>query len=248
MKLPKTFIPKKDLEKELERLLKGQVYNYRNVAKLFDSCEEFLQSGAENFESQYFEGGRLAKKLDYTEDDLRFLSQNLRLNHPDDASLGVYLSVLVDKIVPKGGEITLKINEELNGIGAYLKNITLTIEGSVQSGTGFCMNKGKLIIQGNAKRTVGYLMRGGKIIIEGNVDDLTGCYMQGGSVLIRGNAGFHTGYCMKNGLIWVLGDAGKETGAWMYGGRLRVDGKIESMYTLNCKGTIYHKDKKIWPK
>ena len=60
---------------------------------------------------------------------------------------------------------------------------------------------------------------------------------------------------MEDGEIIVNGNAGK-TGPGMIGGVIRVKGEISKIVkkvkvsglTAECKGTIYSKDKKIWPR
>ncbi|MBU4502539.1 MAG: hypothetical protein KKA79_08125 [Nanoarchaeota archaeon] len=197
MKFPKSFRPEKDLDKKIEELINldknlDKSFERPNpgaVKRLLDSCEEYVEiinsksdSRGVNREAYY-----LAKRMDYTLEDLKILAQCFRVRDDTYLDVGFYLSSMTNKVVPEWGSTTLVVNEALNGIGAFLKNISLTIEGNVYCFAGAHMLEGELIIKGNSGLFTGYGMSGGEIIVKGNCGINTGCLMKGGILRVEGN-------------------------------------------------------------
>ncbi|MBU4501563.1 MAG: hypothetical protein KKA79_03160 [Nanoarchaeota archaeon] len=224
MKLPKSFRPVKDLEENIECLLKEPDYNPKIVSYLWDSCEDFLENTTDlGFLKDryycYYYGEKLAQKIDYNKTELEILSQKITITKENDKWLGIYLSALVNKIINEDDEITLTPKYPLNGIGE-------------------CHKKGRLIVQGNASDYTGFYMKGGRLVVEGNANDNTGYGMVGGELVVEGNANGFTGCCMSGGRLVVEGNANDDTGFGMVGGGLVVGGKINSISNDFRKGVI----------
>jgi len=180
MKLPKIFRPKKDMEKNIQQLLKEPKHDEKNVENLFDECEKFLEQQKEilNHYTVRELGKLLVKHYDepYTKEDLEFLSRNLKYEHSQDY-MGYYLSLLVNKIITKKDKINLKLNIKLNYMGAHLREGTLIIDGDVNNMVGLNMTGGKMIINGDVGAHLGVDMHDGIIVINGKIDHISDfCY------------------------------------------------------------------------
>lgn len=220
MKLPKSFIPKKNLDKNMKELLvKKQSHNPETLQLLIEHSKEFIEKQKQLKEPNliYYMGESLIRDLTYNKKDLEAFSKMITVEKEEDRYLGFYLSALINKLGYVEKEIILQVNAKLRGIGTHLnkavsfKDITLNIEGDVYSHAGFFMRKGKLVIGGNAGNHAGTWMEGGELIVEGSV-------------------GEYTGYRMEKHAT------------------MRVYGKIESIHEATCKGEIYQGDKLVWPK
>lgn len=233
MKLPNSFIPKKNLDGKVKRLLKEPNVggcNLKRLSLLLESCEHFSKITPENDDGKFLQtkADELAADLTYTKKELEEMSKRIKVNETDELYLGFYLSSLVRKIISKDTEITLTINERIEGLGRYLEKGTLILEGNVGDWAGEHMKGGQLIILGNAESYVGAEMMGGKIIVRGDVIAATGASMIYGEIIVKGSAGVLTGDNAEGGII-------------------RVNGNIKAIHP-RCKARIYLKDKQIWPK
>ncbi|MBU4502537.1 MAG: hypothetical protein KKA79_08115 [Nanoarchaeota archaeon] len=238
MKFPKTFRPGKDLDGKIEDLLslESLVYNPEVINALLAVGEEFLENKYDDYENFYDIGVGLVRGLRYGLKDVEEMSK--RIKYGQSRFLGVYLSVLVNKVITEKDIVTLTLEEKLNCIGMYLQKGTLIIKGNTIDYTGRGMKGGMLIVEGNANNTTGCYMEGGNLIVKGNANDATGGSMVGGKLIVEGNANDDTGYYMSGGELVVEGNAKDYTGHGMVGGELVVEGKIKSISGYFKKGII----------
>jgi len=194
MKIPKSFRLEKDLDEKVEELLKQEKLrgtpDSKVVGQLLETCDIFIYriNAKQSSQGTRFEGIRLANSVNYTGADLKFLSSAIQVKSDDYHDLGFYLSILANKIVPEGDSITLEINSELHGLGAFLdKDITLIIDGDSYGFAGADMKDGRLIINGSCQLHTGWDMTGGEIIIEGSGGHNVGWLMKGGVIRVHGN-------------------------------------------------------------
>jgi len=232
MKLPQIFVPKKKSDKNIERLLEEpkQKENPHALEHLLKSCEEYFKfANSKHYflKDSFSVSEEVASNLIYTKEDLEDLSQAVAVDGEDYIFLGVHFSTLVNKIIKEEDTITLRFKEKLLYLGSY-------------------HGKGTLVIEQGSWNHVGYRMYGGKIIVQGNVEESTGEEMEGGEIVVQGDASDWAGQHMKGGKIHIEGDSGV-TGSYMIGGEIHVDGEISHLSEV-CKGTIYNKGKKVWPK
>jgi len=216
MKIPRIFIPNKDLEETIETLLLEKTdennYDKEALSRLLKSFGTFTkQLEKENIrpylDEIYKIGERLSDRMPhFTKDDLEELSK--RLASKDNLNLysGFYLSALINKIITENDIITLNINLELYGIGAYQKKGTTTVKGDL-----------------------GYF---------------AGHFLEGATLIVEGDTGNRTGNGMKIGRIVITGGTGEDTGDFMSGGEIIAYGKVKSV-SSDCKGTIYSQGKKL---
>lgn len=120
--------------------------------------------------------------------------------------------------------------------GQGMKNGNIEIVGKVCSFLGQGMEGGLIEAFSNALYEVGHSMEGGKIIVRGDAADGVGSLASGGKIEIFGDTG-KIGRCMKGGEIVVHGTIGEIVEEYNHIG----------FWPSTCKGTIYHKDKKVWP-
>jgi len=240
LKIPKSFVSDGNLDKNIAKLvLTKPKYNPSRVNELLESCDEFvdrMKKGDVGTRDNYPIAEEIVKKLDYTKEDLEALCnylwvEDIKKKYPYHCPerLGFYLSALINKVVPKGDSIRLKLNDKLDGIGAYLDGIKLTIDGNCFRYAGFEMKSGEMIVKGDAGAFTGQDMNGGKLIVEGNVDRFAGYSMRGGGLIIKGDADSHVGNMMYGGVIFIEGEMG-------YIGK------------PDLKAKIYHKGIRVWPK
>ncbi len=193
MKIPKTFKPEKNLEKNIERLLSEKPnlknYNETTVGMLLKNCKTFLdkQFHITELSEVYKMGEDLVKKLDFTKEDVEEVSQRIEVNNDDYKYAGFYLSALINKIITEQDVINLKFDVELFGVGSYLKTGKLIIDGYVGHFLGHCMEGGEIITKKDAGNNVGNGMQAGKIIINGDVGCSTGIFSEGGDIIVYGN-------------------------------------------------------------
>lgn len=219
MKIPKTFIPKKNVS--IESLLrKSRInnsenevmeYNMYTVMDLLENCQKFVWELKDSYKLDkiYEIGEDLAKKTSFTAWDINELSKRIVIKYDSERYLGFYLSALVNKIIKESNNIILEPKEELFGIGAYQQE--------------------------------------GTTVVKGNIGYFAGHFLGGGTLIVEGNTGNSTGNGMELGKIVITGEAGKYTGDFMTGGEIIAYGEIKSIGS-NCKGTIYSMGKKVWPK
>lgn len=194
MKPPKTFTPEKNLDKQVERLLKKpdlESYNEATVKILLKKCRTFIDKQTEisNLLRIYQVGEDLSQELDFTKYDVEELAQRIESNNKEDEYAGFYLSALVNKTLTGNNVIKLKFYGELSGVGAYLKTGTLIVDGYVNFALGHCMEGGNIIVKNGAGNDVGNGMLGGSIIINGDVGTSTGIFSKGGDIVIYGGIG-----------------------------------------------------------
>jgi len=227
IKIPKTFVPKKDLKKDMKKLIEKpqKKVNISELELLIESCGYYTErrKGLDPDDS-YIVGLRTADKLTYDKHCLEELSKRATM---DDVWLGIYFSALFNKIIKENEIITLELEKSLIGLGIYMK-------------------KGILVIEGDVKESVGGRMEGGEIYVKGNAGRGTGESMEGGEIHIERNVGIATGYKMIDGKIYIKGNAGDGTGEFMEGGEIHVDGDIYFI-DPSCEGKIFNKGKQVWP-
>jgi len=166
MKFPKTFRPGKNLENNIDKMLKEEKHDESRVKLLMDDYKKFLeQRMGLSLIQTYHIAENFAKKLDYNKHDLMFLSPSL-----DHEYGGFYLSALVNNIITDADTIVFKINLELEGLGRSLEKGTVIIEGNPGDSLADFMQGGQLIIKGDVKGYIGYKMKGGIIKVCGNID------------------------------------------------------------------------------
>ena len=154
--------------------------------------------------------------------DICVLKKNLKYV----GQLGEYISFLVNHCEDDEIRIRIPPHHIMHGLGIYLENKELIIEGNGGKYLGNRMKSGKIIVKGNAGTCVGYRMEGGEIIVEGNVKDHC-CHMKkNGTVIIKKNVGEWAGNQMEAGLLEIYGKAADHLGSFMYGGKLIVHGKV----------------------
>jgi len=228
MKLPKSFRPEKNLENSLENLIKGKGYDPKVVHQLVEGYDEFntkRQVSKPNFEERYKAALELASEFSYTKKDLEIAIG--RMKEQGYATLGIYMSALVNNIIQKDDVISLFPHVRLTNFGCY-------------------MDKGTVHLYEEIGSHLGEEMTGGKIIVKGDVGDHTGFCMKGGKIIVEGNTGVSTGFGMENGEIIVQGNTGTSLGVNATGGIIRVYGEIGQIFP-NAGVTVYLKNKKIHP-
>lgn len=275
MKLPKTFRPNKDLEKKTEDLINFHFpeYSKKRVERLVNTSELFLEEQKKiglyfkSIEQRYNIANDLVKNMLYTNLDLEGFIKSLPIDNKCEP-LGIYISALINKLIEEDDIIILDANNEFLGLGSYLERGTLMVKGDIGHETGYSMKGGKIIVKGSVKdmpgfnmldgkiiingyagRWVGNCMEGGEILIGRDVENRVGNEMRGGQIIVNGNAGNDTGNGMKKGTIIIKGSAGEHTGlSSEKDAVIKIYGGITSINYNSCKGTIYQRDKKIWPK
>jgi len=139
---------------------------------------------------------------------------------------GCYLSALINGSRDKDFKIiTNYLSKNIDDIG-YKNRKNIDVNGNVEWGVGFEMERGEITINGNVEWGVGFDMEGGKITV-------------------NGNAGERVGWEMKDGEITVNGNAGERVGWFMEGGKIHLNGDYESLSGYISGGNIYHKGKLI---
>lgn len=215
MKIPKTFIPEKNLDRTLETLLLENqdsegFGDKKAVAALLTSFDTFTKQRLAVFystEEIYNVGKKIADQMThFTKDDLEGLSRRLNAKNCNDLFLGLYISALINRIINENDTVTLHLDVPLNWIGAYQEKGTTAINGDL-----------------------GYF---------------TGLFLQGGTLLVEGNTGHRTGNGMEAGKIVITGRTGEDTGDFMKGGEIITYGPIKAV-SSNCRGTIYSMGKRL---
>jgi len=153
MKLPKSFIPEKDLDSKVKNLLKEPDYSFKNINLLLSTCKEFLEEEVHfSHNEAYFFSLDLVKNISYSKEDIEKLSEEIvSINYTD--WLGLHFSALINKIIQNDDIITLNFHKKLTGLGTY-------------------MEKGKLIVDGDLKYITGYFMGGGEIHVNGKIENI----------------------------------------------------------------------------
>jgi len=173
MKLPKTFVPDKNLKKDLEKLLHRPkkeenpevLQELMMGAKAYFSREKKL-----GMEQAYETALEIAENIDYSQEDIKSLGRIMVI--PDYLYLGIYFSALVNNISNRNSVIELKFQNILSGLGLFMKEGTLIIDGDAGYDTGCFMTGGKIIVKGNTSRAIGPWSEGGEIHLEGKYETL----------------------------------------------------------------------------
>lgn len=191
MKIPKIFIPDKDLDEMIESMLletnEEDNSDKKTVSVLLKSCSAFTKKRGIMLDSIYTLGNKLANKIPhFTKDDLEELSKRLTPKNCQDMYLGFYISALINKIATEDSTITLKLDVELFGIGAYQEKGTTNVEGDLGYFTGHFLKGATLIVEGNTGNRTGNGMKLGKIVITGGAGEETGDFMKGGEIITYG--------------------------------------------------------------
>lgn len=179
MKIPKTFLPEKNNEAHIERLLKRQLPEVPTPLTI--SCGEFIERIVyiDYYKKMYDIGEEIAQGITYTKADLEKLvetisieeleSQLLKSKHKSGITdvkdylqnkahrLGAYISSLANKIMTENETIKLKPIITLSALGTCLEKGILTIEGDAGSHAGFIAKKGEILITGSAGPYLGAL-------------------------------------------------------------------------------------------
>jgi len=237
MKLPKIFVPKKDLEWKLDELLKhSKDSDVPNIQELVYGCEEFLKHTKnvkldgplimeeEKFDYLYSVGNNLSNYMDYTLDDIRGLSDLLGELKLENSLLGYYLSILINKVIEDDDELEIPYLGE--GLGTSMTKGTLIINGDAGDALGYCMQGGKIVVRGNAGNRVGNWMKDGMIVVRNDIGDYTGFFSSDGSIVVGGNAGDDTGAYLEGGDIMVMGNVGMNCAYKMSSGTIRIRGNL----------------------
>lgn len=219
MKVPQLFIPEKDLSKKLETFLqkpeKQYAYNPRTVEELISINKEFQEKPWVYSDDLYKECVGLVTGLKYTLKDIEELSK--RIKPEQTRLLGIYLSVLINKIIAEKEKVILTPEQELDGIGMYLQKGTIIVEGNTNNNTGESMRGGKLIVKGNTNDHIGFCMEGGKLLVKGNTNNYVGLFMHGGELIVEGNTNDYAGYEMEGGKLIVKGKIARISGFFKKG-------------------------------
>lgn len=233
MRIPGLFIPEhENLERKTQELLTKKPKRKQEspaLKELLHGCETFLkkQEKIEPLE-KYHIAKMVANGMRYTKQDIEKLAEKIGDHYRDDFFLGFYLSALINRIITEKDHITLPLDTELSGLGSHLERGKVEVEWSAYSHTGDCMKGGELIIQGDTTSFTACYMTGGLLKTRKMID--YACYfMKGGKAITEQITGIEPGCGMeKKSELWIT--------------------KNTTRISPNCKGTIYLKNKKIWPK
>lgn len=132
--------------------------------------------------------------------------------------------------------------------GISVKDVELTMEGSVgyycaglndgptivikgRAGWALAENMmgGNVICEKVAGSSTGSCIRSGTLVVKGNVGGRTGISQKGGTILVGGDSGFNTGFMMQAGRMVICGNVGRGVGDSMYDGEIFVGGHIASL-------------------
>ncbi|MBU4501434.1 MAG: hypothetical protein KKA79_02485 [Nanoarchaeota archaeon] len=251
MKIPKSFLTKKDVS--VEDMLKNtsDLKKKRRKDALdnlfldFNDYYKEVKKGILKDNESYEFALECARNLRY---DVCNLQDFVRYVVNYDDKSGLYVSALINNLLDSTvDEIRIEPLAPLDSLANCISKGKLVIEGSVGQYLGWQMNGGELVVDGNATDYVGYNLEGGKIIVNGSVETDLGYDMNDGEIIIKGNAGEDVCNGMEGGKVTVYGNVEK-VGA-MDAGELHVYGDIhQKKFTEEIKGMIYLNDKKIWPK
>lgn len=237
MRIPKIFVSEKEKRFNKRAYVKSKAS--KNLDGLLKSCEKFLekQKNMQGIEAKYETGFGVAEedrmwytKLCYTKKDLQNLVEELTVDEKNDCHLGVYVSVLLNKLIREKDVIVLKPKAMLTGLGTGLKTGTLIIKGDVADQTGLYLCGGKIIVEGNAENATGSGMTLGEIELRGNAKYFTGRGLRGGRITVLKSVKGFTGSHMVAGDIIIHGDTEECTGEFMSGGSILVKGSTTKYF------------------
>ena len=113
--------------------------------------------------------------------------------------------------------------------GGMSDGVRLTIRGSAGWGVAECMLSGTVVVEGNAGNGAAASIRGGTVVVRGDAAARAGIAMKGGLLVIGGDTGYMTGFMMQRGRIIVCGDAGPALADSMYEGTVFIGGEIAEL-------------------
>lgn len=211
MRLPKSFIPDKNLDKGIEALLKHDGFKSSRVNALLEGCDSFLEFvKSDGIHVHYGSAKKIVNTINYNQEEMEQTIKEIFLMSPKQPfgkESGYYISAMINKICKDGDILTLDATFPLSGLGAYLNHdMEIIIKGNVLHNTAFYMAKGKIIVKGDADGHTGNGVKGGELIIEGDTGYCSGGWMHGGKLIIKGDSGGSTGWLMEDGEIHVEGD------------------------------------------
>ena len=126
--------------------------------------------------------------------------------------------------------------DNLDFIGAGMRQGELTVVGNAGDAIGQGMRGGLLRVEGNTGDEAGTGLSGGELRITGNTGERLGGPslgatqgMSGGQIQVQGSAGDRVGERMRRGLILIQGDVGSWCGVNMIAGTIVVQGRIGAM-------------------
>ena len=173
----------------------------------------------------------------------KYSSEKSDFNYEFRHYMGFFLSALSNLAIKDETPITLQVRElgkQMDGLGSFLKESRVRVEGHTKDFTGAGMNDGELIIKGDAGNYLGATMSGGRITVNGKVGDKFGQEMEGGEITINGDAGRLGAEKMKNGVITINGNVGDSLGYYMNNGTITINGNVgENLGFFMNDGTIF---------
>ncbi|MCG2717429.1 MAG: hypothetical protein L6408_01160 [Nanoarchaeota archaeon] len=198
MRLPKSFVPRKDLTGKVEDII--TTYHSKAYERIKSNYEEFLTlakikrggilslNNSKEFENMYRFAKHFAPKISYSVDHVSKFCEEFKENQN---ILGLYVSGLLNSTGLKNSKFNLKQGNNFDGIGAYHKIGTITINGDLGDWTGAFMKGGEIIIYGNVGNMTGYKMNSGKITVHGKItgideENCQGIIYQGKDLIWRG--------------------------------------------------------------
>lgn len=113
--------------------------------------------------------------------------------------------------------------------GGMSDGVRLTIRGSAGWGVAECMLSGTVVVDGHAGNGAAASIRGGTVVIRGDAAARAGIAMKGGLLVVNGDTGYMTGFMMQRGRIVVCGNAGPALADSMYEGTVFVGGDIAEL-------------------
>ncbi len=192
-------------------------------------------------------------KIEYTQNDIT--SFVTILAQEKDSHYGETRSYFLTEMINTHFEKT-KTQEEyflffdewkIAGFCSELTGATVHIFGDVDRSICYKMYSGKVIVEGNASGAAGMSMINGTLIIQGNASFCLGQDMKGGEIILKGNAKGHAAEMMRGGDITIKGNADEPICRGMREGTLKILGNCPAIDSSIEGGTVYHKEKCIYP-
>jgi len=190
MKIPETFKPEKNLEENIERLIKGPRYRPGDIRNLLQNFNEFLKQEEFLTNDYIIAQNHFVNKIDYRLKDVEEFVKVVPVNNDLELRrLGLYLSAMINKVIIKEDENIVIIDRVLPHVGAYLETGMIIVECDTMGWLGHYMTGGLILVKGNAGNYIGHKISGGEIIVQKNAGDYVAMDMTGGNIIVKGNAG-----------------------------------------------------------
>ncbi len=133
-----------------------------------------------------------------------------------------------------GPEIEIRNScDQLDRIGAGLRDGRLVVQGDVGAYLGARLAGGTIVVRGNTGGWTGSGMTAGLIQITGNTSEFLGGAvpgdhqgMKGGTVVVAGNTGARAGDRMRRGTLLIEGNAGDYVASRLVAGTIAVGGTV----------------------